>query len=45
MHSSLIIAPNSARPLTVNRLGYGTMRLTGPASGVSPPTGPRPWKS
>ena len=30
MHSSLAIAPNSAQPLTVNRLGYGTMRLTGP---------------
>ncbi|AMJ65775.1 aldo/keto reductase [Hymenobacter sp. PAMC 26628] len=27
---TLIIAPNSAHPLTVNRLGYGTMRLTGP---------------
>ena len=28
--STITIAPNSARPLTVNRLGYGTMRLTGP---------------
>ena len=27
---SITIAPNSAQPLTVNRLGYGTMRLTGP---------------
>jgi pyridoxine 4-dehydrogenase len=27
---TITIAPNSARPLTVNRLGYGTMRLTGP---------------
>lgn len=27
---TLTIAPNSAQPLTVNRLGYGTMRLTGP---------------
>lgn len=27
---TLTIAPNSAHPLTVNRLGYGTMRLTGP---------------
>lgn len=26
----LTIAPNSTHPLTVNRLGYGTMRLTGP---------------
>ena len=26
----ITIARNSARPLTVNRLGYGTMRLTGP---------------
>ena len=28
--TTLTIAPNSAQPLTVNRLGYGTMRLTGP---------------
>ena len=28
--TTLTIAPDSARPLTVNRLGYGTMRLTGP---------------
>jgi pyridoxine 4-dehydrogenase len=27
---TLTIAPRSAQPLTVNRLGYGTMRLTGP---------------
>jgi pyridoxine 4-dehydrogenase len=27
---TITIAPNSAQPLTVNRLGYGTMRLTGP---------------
>lgn len=27
---TLTIAPHSAQPLTVNRLGYGTMRLTGP---------------
>ena len=26
----LTIAPHSAHPLSVNRLGYGTMRLTGP---------------
>ncbi|GAB3223926.1 pyridoxine 4-dehydrogenase [Hymenobacter seoulensis] len=30
MVTTLTIAPNSAQPLTVNRLGYGTMRLTGP---------------
>ncbi|MGI4886275.1 MAG: aldo/keto reductase [Janthinobacterium lividum] len=28
--NTLTIAPGSAHPLTVNRLGYGTMRLTGP---------------
>ncbi|GAB3636316.1 aldo/keto reductase [Hymenobacter arcticus] len=28
--STITIAPNSTQPLTVNRLGYGTMRLTGP---------------
>ncbi len=27
---TLTIASNSTQPLTVNRLGYGTMRLTGP---------------
>lgn len=30
MPTSLTIAPGSAQPLTVSRLGYGTMRLTGP---------------
>ncbi len=30
MTTTLTIAPRSAQPLTVNRLGYGTMRLTGP---------------
>ena len=30
MSSTLTFAPKSAQPLTVNRLGYGTMRLTGP---------------
>ncbi|MBX0289822.1 aldo/keto reductase [Hymenobacter sp. HSC-4F20] len=30
MPATLTIAPTSAHPLTVNRLGYGTMRLTGP---------------
>jgi pyridoxine 4-dehydrogenase len=28
--TTLTIAPHSTQPLTVNRLGYGTMRLTGP---------------
>ncbi|MDB5234704.1 MAG: aldo/keto reductase [Hymenobacter sp.] len=27
---TITIAPDSSQPLTVNRLGYGTMRLTGP---------------
>ena len=27
---TITIAANSKHPLTVNRLGYGTMRLTGP---------------
>ena len=27
---TITIAPESTQPLTVNRLGYGTMRLTGP---------------
>ncbi|KAA9339751.1 aldo/keto reductase [Hymenobacter busanensis] len=30
MPSTITIAPTSAQPLTANRLGYGTMRLTGP---------------
>ena len=30
MPTTLTIAPKSANPLTVSRLGYGTMRLTGP---------------
>ncbi|OUJ74532.1 aldo/keto reductase [Hymenobacter crusticola] len=30
MPSTITIAQNSSHPLTVNRLGYGTMRLTGP---------------
>ena len=30
MSPTITIAPQSAQPLTVNRLGYGTMRLTGP---------------
>jgi pyridoxine 4-dehydrogenase len=28
--TTITIAQNSAHPLTVNRIGYGTMRLTGP---------------
>jgi pyridoxine 4-dehydrogenase len=27
---TITIAANNSKPLTVNRLGYGTMRLTGP---------------
>ena len=30
MFPTFIIAPSSTNPLTVNRLGYGTMRLPGP---------------
>jgi pyridoxine 4-dehydrogenase len=30
MTNTITIAANSKQPLTVNRLGYGTMRLTGP---------------
>ena len=30
MRSTITIAAHSAQPLTVSRLGYGTMRLTGP---------------
>jgi len=30
MNKTITIAPYSAQPLTVNRLGYGTMRLPGP---------------
>jgi pyridoxine 4-dehydrogenase len=30
MNPTITIAPGSAHPLTVSRLGYGTMRLTGP---------------
>ena len=28
--------------IEIHRLGFGAMRITGPASGVNPPTGPRP---
>jgi len=37
---TIIIAGNSARPLTVNRLGYGTMRLTGEGIYGEPPNRP-----
>jgi len=35
--STITIAPKSAHPLTVKRLGYGTMRLTGPGIYGEPP--------
>ncbi|HET6256195.1 MAG TPA: aldo/keto reductase [Puia sp.] len=34
---TITIAANSSHPLTVNRLGYGTMRLTGPEIYGEPP--------
>ena len=37
---SITIAPNSNQPLTVPRLGYGTMRLTGPGIYGEPPNRP-----
>ena len=37
---SITIAGNSAHPLTVNRLGYGTMRLTGEGIYGEPPNRP-----
>ncbi|MEO7532082.1 MAG: aldo/keto reductase [Sediminibacterium sp.] len=36
----IVIAGNSNHPLTVNRLGYGTMRLTGPGIYGEPPNRP-----
>jgi pyridoxine 4-dehydrogenase len=36
----IIIAGKSKHPLTVNRLGYGTMRLTGPGIYGEPPNRP-----
>jgi len=33
---TIILAPHSAQPLTVNRLGYGAMRLTGPGNWGEP---------
>jgi len=37
MQQTITIAGNSAQPLTVNRLGYGTMRLTGEGIYGEPP--------
>ena len=37
---TITIAANSKKPLTVNRLGYGTMRLTGPGIYGEPPNRP-----
>jgi pyridoxine 4-dehydrogenase len=37
---TITIATNSAHPLTVNRLGYGTMRLTGEGIYGEPPNRP-----
>jgi len=37
---TITIAANSNHPLTVNRLGYGTMRLTGPEIYGEPPNRP-----
>jgi len=36
----IIIAAKSSQPLNVNRLGYGTMRLTGPGIYGEPPNRP-----
>jgi pyridoxine 4-dehydrogenase len=38
--NTITIAPKSAHPLTVNRLGYGTMRLTGEGIYGEPPNRP-----
>ena len=40
MNNQITIAGNSAHPLTVNRLGYGTMRLTGEGIYGEPPNRP-----
>ena len=37
MKSTITIAADSSNPLTVNRLGYGTMRLTGEGIYGEPP--------
>ena len=41
---NIIIAQNSAHPLTVSRLGYGTMRLTGPEIWGEPADRPQALK-
>ena len=41
---TITIAKNSAHPLTVNRIGYGTMRLTGPAVWGEPKDRPNALK-
>jgi pyridoxine 4-dehydrogenase len=38
--STITIAANTPHPLTINRLGYGTMRLTGPGIYGEPPNRP-----
>ena len=38
--TTITIAKNSDKPLTINRLGYGTMRLTGPGIYGEPPNRP-----
>ncbi len=38
---TITIAPNSSQPLTVNRLGYGVMRLTGPGNWGEPADRPQ----
>ncbi len=40
MNSTIIIAASSEKPLTVNRPGYGTMRLTGEGIYGEPPNRP-----
>ena len=39
--NTITIAAKSSNPLTVNRLGYGTMRLTGEAFMANRKTGPK----
>ena len=41
MTTSLTIAPHSAQPLSVSRLGYGAMRLTGPGNWGEPTDRPQ----
>lgn len=44
LSSTITIAIKSNHPLTVNRLGYGTMRLTGPHIYGEPPNRPEALK-